>query len=477
MERNVPFRFDVSFEEGGLHPTSDPELYEGKVRVFYKYSNRNGSYITDEFAQKLALTAYNKPVIGYYDALQQDFLGHEGPEKAKAYGFVIPGSLVWTDHMDEDGIERTYATYDVLVWAKYWEEARKLFVKTQSMEIDPDTVQGEWRTMDGNPFEEYVFTEGVMAGLCILGDMKTPCFEGAAFFSVDDDSYIEFTKAIKNYFSIGGKDAMNVKVAGLEHEHFEAIWTALNPNFSEEGAYSINLIPCEITEEHVFALSCENAGQVNKYSYSIDEEGKLVIAEEFEVINYKSQLEEQVTEFETARSEMEGKLTEALNTYVELKNQYDALIADKETLQGQFEALQGEIEALRATLETKEQEFTAKQEEFNNELNAKQEEFNAQAVILVEKDATISQQSAVIADYEKKEKETIINKFTACMPADTLQSIIDKKDSLTIKELNTELALEYTKFSMAKEQKQEIHIPQEPAEESSLVKLLKNYKK
>ena len=63
------------------------------------------------------------------------------------------------------------------------------------------------------------------------------------------------------------------------------------------------------------------------------------------------------------------------------------------------------------------------------------------------------------------------------MPAETLQEIIDKKDSLTIKELNTELALEYTKFSMAKEQKQEIHIPQETPEESSLVKLLKNYKK
>ena len=266
---------------------------------------------------------------------------------------------------------------------------------------------------------------------------------------------------------------MNVKVAGLEHEHFEAIWNALNPNFNEEGAYSINLIPCEITEENIFALNCEHAGQVNKYSYSIDEEGKLVIAEEFEVMDYKHQ----VAEFEATQAEMDTKLTDALNTYTALKDQYDTLMADKEALQSQFEALQGEIEALRSTLETKEQEFAAKQEELNNEISAKQDEFNAQAATLVEKDATIQQYSETIAEYEKKEKEAIINKFAACMPADTLQSIIDKKDSLTIKELNTELALEYTKFSMAKEQKQEIHIPQEPAEESSLVKLLKNYKK
>ena len=455
MERKIPFRFDVSFEEGGLHPTSDPELYEGKVRVFYKYSNRNGSYITDEFAQKLAESAYNKPVIGYYDASQGDFLGHEGPEMAKAYGFVIPGSLSWVDHLDEDGETRSYATYDVLVWAKYWQEAQKLFTKSQSMEIDPDTVRGEWRAMGDNPFEEYVYTEGVMAGLCILGDTKTPCFEGAAFFSVDDDSYIEFTKAIKNYFSNGGKDAMNVKVAGLEHEHFEVIWNALNPNFSEEGAYSINLIPCEITEEHIFALSCENAGQINKYSYSIDEEGKLVIAEEFEVINYKVQ----AAEFEASNTELNTKLTDALNTYEELKNQYETLVSEKQTLQNQFEELQQALEALK------------------NEFEAEQQKFNDQAAILVEKDATIQQYSQTITDYENKEKEVIINKFAACMPADTLQAIIDKKDSLTIKELNTELALEYTKFSMAKEQKQEIHIPQEPAEEPALFKILKNYKK
>lgn len=473
MERKIPFRFDVSFEEGGLRPTSDPELFQGKVRVFYKYSNRNGSYITDAFAEKLAATAYNKPVFGYYDVVSRDFLGHEGPEKAKAYGFVIPNSLEWTAHLDDDGVQRTYATYDILVWAKYWEEAAKLFTKTQSMEIDPDTVRGEWRIIGDSTFEEFVFTEGVMAGLCILGDMKTPCFEGAAFFSVDDDSYKEFTKAVKNYFSNGGKDAMNVKVAGLEHEHFDTIWNALNPNFSEEGAYSINFIPCQITEEHIFALSCEKAGVVNKYSYSIDEEGKLVIAEEVEITDYQSV----VADFEAAHAEMDGKLTEALNTYTALKDEYDTLVADKEALQSQFESLQSELETLRAALETKEQEFAAEREQFSSELNTKQDEFNAQAATLVERDATIQQYSQIITEYENKEKESIINKFSTCLPADAIQVIIDKKDSLTIKELNTELALEYTKFSMAKEQKQDLHIPQEPAQESALVKILKNYKK
>lgn len=428
---NIPTHFDVSFEQDSLCPTSDPQLYKAKVRVFYKYSNRNGSYITDDFGQKLAVSAYNKPVVGYYDVQAQDFLGHEGAEKLKAYGFVIPDSLVWCDHLDEDGITRSYATYEVLIWAKYWQEAMKIFAKTQSMELDRDTISGNWNE-DG----EYVYTSGSIAGLCILGDMKIPCFEGAAFFSTDDESYKDFTQAIKNYF--GGSSTMNVKVAGLEHELFDSIWNALNPNFNEEGAYSINFIPCEITEDAVFALSCENAGQVNKYSYSVNEEGAVVIAEEFETNDYKTQT-----------VEIAAKLAEALETYEALKSQYEALTASQETLQAQLAELQ-------------------------NQMATEQEQY---ATSLAEKDATIQQYSIIIADYDAKEKDAIISKFSACMPADTIQTIIEKKDTMTIAELNTELALEYTKFSMAKEQKQDIRFPQEPPEESALVKLLRNYKK
>ena len=458
MEKKIPFRFDVFFDNE-LRPTNDSQLFIGKVRVFYKYSNRNGSYITDEYAEKLSKNAYMKPVFGTYDVLAGDFLGHEGPQKAKAYGYVLPNSLTWEDHLDDDGITRNYATYEVILWSKYWQEARKILEKAQSMEIDPDTVRGEWRVMGDSNFEEYVYTDGEMAGLCILGDIKTPCFEGAAFFSTADDSYLEFKAAIKNYYSNGGKEAMNVKVAGLEHEHFEAIWSALNPNFNEESSYSIDMIPCEITKEHIFAIPCAHAGQVNKYSYSINEEGNLVIADEFEAINYKAQ----VADFEASQVEMDNKLTEALNTYTALKDQYDALVADKDNLQTQYEALQAEMETLK--------------NDFAAQLESKQQEFNTQAETLVEKDTTIQQQSEIIAEYENKEKEAIIGKFAACMPADTLKEITDKKDSLTIKELNTELALEYTKFSMAKEQKQDIRIPQEPAEEPALFKILKAYKK
>ncbi|MBR2862994.1 MAG: hypothetical protein IKB97_05495 [Bacteroidaceae bacterium] len=67
MEKKIPYHFDVVFMEDTFRPTEDTHLQFGRVRAFYKYSNRNGSYITDEYAEKLGPSAYMKPVFGYYD--------------------------------------------------------------------------------------------------------------------------------------------------------------------------------------------------------------------------------------------------------------------------------------------------------------------------------------------------------------------------------------------------------------------------
>ena len=462
MDKIIPIHFEASFDsQGGLRPTSDPELFICRVRAFYKYSNRNGSYITDEFANELAESAYLKPVFGRYLEEGADFLGHEGPREVKAYGFVLPDSLVWEEHLDDDGVTREYATYDVMLWANYWDEAKTILEKGQSMEIDPQTVQGEWRRM-GGPVEEYVYSKGVMAGLCVLGNLKVPCFEGAAFFSMDDDCYVKFTQAIQKYYNNdGGKNAMHVKVAGLEHENFMTIFSALNPNFNEEGAYSFGVLPCEIGEDYFFALACDTSMKLQKYSYHFEEDQ--FVHELVEETDYKAV----AAEFEAFKNEATVAAETAQNNYSELNNKYEAIVAEKETLENDKLTIQNSFEEMKNNFEA-----------LQNSFNELQNNFNAQAEAMAAKDSTISEYSAQITEYENKEKEAIIAKFSACLPAETLQEITDKKDTLSITELNTELALEYTKFSMAKEQGLEIHIPQvKPTEESDLAKILKNYKK
>jgi chromosome segregation ATPase len=179
-----------------------------------------------------------------------------------------------------------------------------------------------------------------------------------------------------------------------------------------------------------------------------------------EEINYK----EVAAGFEAAAAEASNQLAEAQTSHETLLEQFNTLTAEKETLTAEFETLRNELSTLQA--------------EFEKQL----ELFNQQAATLAEKDATIAQQSETITDYENKEKDSLLAKFSTSMPADILQSIADRKNSLTIKELNTELALEYTKFSMAKEHKEEIRIPQDTTptiapEKAALFKILDNYKK
>jgi hypothetical protein len=49
---------------------------KGRARIFYKGKNRNGTYITDEFAEKLVSTLPYTPVKGIWDEEKSDFLDH-----------------------------------------------------------------------------------------------------------------------------------------------------------------------------------------------------------------------------------------------------------------------------------------------------------------------------------------------------------------------------------------------------------------
>jgi len=49
-------------------------LSKARCRIFYKYENRNGTYITDEFADKLLSSLSYVPVKGIYQG--EDYTDH-----------------------------------------------------------------------------------------------------------------------------------------------------------------------------------------------------------------------------------------------------------------------------------------------------------------------------------------------------------------------------------------------------------------
>jgi hypothetical protein len=157
---------------------------KSRVRIFYKYGNRNGTYITDDFAEKLISTLPYTVVSGIYSGDEKDFTDHgKTRSESKVYG-IVPESpnFKWERHLDEDGIEREYACADVLLFTARYPEAKEIVGKSQSMELYSQTLKWHKEIKNGQLYA--VFDEGCFLGLQALGDSHTPCFQGAAFYEL-----------------------------------------------------------------------------------------------------------------------------------------------------------------------------------------------------------------------------------------------------------------------------------------------------
>lgn len=405
--------------------------------------NRNYSYITDSFAQHLIETADFKPIVGTYLYSSKDFGGHEESTDKRAYGVIVPGSATWEDHMDSDGVTRTYATFDVIVWTEYWDEAKTIFTKAQSMELDKNTIKGSWKEVIYNDFEDqaFVYTDGVIKGLCVLGAEKEPCFEGSAFFDLADDSYKQFTLAMQKYFN-GGKDAMEEVKQETSVEVTEEVFTETEP-----------------TAETQVEAPAEAEASAPTESEEVKEEEEIPAVENTaEETSEEPAAENTVVEESAAESaaeetpNFEDKYNELLETYNALQTQYDALVEQHKTLQEDYNKTSEEKEVADQLYEAVKQDLASKEE-------------------------TISKYSERIQKYEQEEKEELIKKFSKCLPAPVMQEVNESMANMTLDELNTRLAMEYTSFSMAKEQDEEIRVPQVPKESNAFAQLLSKYKK
>lgn len=184
MEKKIPTTFVGEIAEG-LTQVS-PEISKARLRIFYKGFNRNQGYITDEFAEKLLSSLPYTPVVGIFNDLVKDFGGHNQDRNvAKIYG-VVPQDphFAWEDHLDSDGVMRTYACTDVYLFTGRYDAAKLIPGKQQSMELDTKTIRGDWQVINEYGQEGFVYTDARFIGLSVLGDDKTPCFEGSAFYEL-----------------------------------------------------------------------------------------------------------------------------------------------------------------------------------------------------------------------------------------------------------------------------------------------------
>ena len=416
---------------GNLTKYSDT-ISKGRCRIFYKYANRNGTYITDEFAEKLLSTIPYTPVKGIYDNFEEDYTDHGNKRSlGRIYGIVPENpNLQWEKHLDEDGIEREYACVDVLIFTALYEEAGEILGKAQSMEIYEPSIKGSWKIINGRRMFEY--TEGSFLGLQVLGEDVEPCFEGAAFFSLYS-SLKQLVDEIKEYtlklpeINTGGQSQMfeklNFKLS--DSEKHNAIWNLINPNYNEEGGWTVEYAICDIYDDYALAYNYAEASYERVYYTKNDETNEVSISEKKKVFVIDV-TESEMNALNTIRTLNGGTYEKAEEVYSQA-SKVSELEEQNSTYAQKIEELNENI----STLETEKGNFTTQLEEANATIASLNEE--------------IGSLNTYKANIELKEKEEVISSYTGLLGEEIPDSYKEKISDFTAIDLDKELAYELKK--------------------------------
>ena len=433
MSENISLDFPITLY-GNLEKYNET-ISKCRCRIFYKYGNRNGAYITDEFAEKLISTIPYAPIKGIYEPEGGDYTDHgQARSQGRIYGIVPENpNFAWETHLDEDGIERTYACVDVLVFTALYTEANAIVGKSQSMELYPPSIKGEWKIIDGRKY--YVYNDASFFGLQILGDDVEPCFEGAAFFSLYQDlkKIVSQLETFNLSLHSGGKKTMNFKLS--DNQKFNALWTLLNPNYNEENEWAVEYSIYDVFDEYAVVRN-HSEGIYERVYYTKNDENDSVS------IDRKERC------YILDVSEGEKKALEALHTmnnytYESVDELYssatDSLSAKQEELDGlkenysqekeNFELKIAEQDNTISTLTTEKDDIVSQLAEARISLNSLTEENNALKTFK--------------ADFERNEKTAAIAKYEKLLPAEVIATYTAKIDEYTsVKALEKDLAYE-----------------------------------
>ena len=427
MDRQIPIYFDSVVVSSPIERISEsnPNLGRLKVRVFTKYGNRNGSYITDKVAEQLidSATKGTTPVVGFFDPETQSWASHSGPTLANAYGYV-ESFLGWEPFEDTDGVIREYAVFSIILFTKYFEEANKVFGQNQSMELDPDSIDGAWTRIDN--IEYFVYTRASMLGFCIIGEHE-PCFSVSSFFSKNDDAY---TSQQEKFSSL----LFDLKAQVEEAE-----------KINEGGEQPMNEFENQEVVEQVEETQVENP-QVEETPDSFQAE---------EVVE---------TEETTESTETEDEVVEEPET--EEPSEFEAL-------QQQFNELQNSYNELQSNYENA-QTRIAELEEFQTNANSEIENLRSQNEQL---QTSLQSYQAQAVEAENTRKNGLVEKYEKIMSEEEISPIKEAVNDLSYDELESKLAITFANAKIAGSEEKEMKVPLPDPEEDQFAQFMKKYRK
>lgn len=425
MEKQIPIYFDnVSITApAALISAQNQKLARLKVAAFTKYGNRNGSYITDEVATMLinSATTGNTPVVGFFDPASEKWAGHTGPKLANGYGYV-ESFLGWEPLQDTDGVTRDYAIFSVVLFTDYFTEAQKVAGQNQSMELNPELVDGTWAEIDG--IEYFVYSKAQMLGFCIIGDHE-PCFSVSTFFSKNDNTYQS------------QMDKFSSLLSDLKAQVEEAEKGGEQPMNELENKETV-------VEETVAFQAPDEAVEPAAEETPIVEETAPETTADFEAEVEPAQVEEEPEVFEEAPTAEETAPAVEDTPAEDWQAQFETLQSQYSQLQEQFNALQNNFNALQ---------------EQNAQLTAQVTDYQAQ-----------------VTAAETERKNNLIDSYQNMVEPEEITVLRETVNDFSYDELESKLAVSFAhKQIAANSETNKVPLPEQ--EESSFARLMKKYRK
>ena len=448
------YEFNVSIY-GGLEKYNEV-LSKARCKIFYKYENRNGTYITDEFAEKLLSSISYAPVKGIYS--EEDFTDHgSARDQGRIYGIVPENpSVAWEDFVDEDGVTRTYACADVLIFTALYEEAKDIVGKSQSMELYAPSLKYHEAIVHNKRY--IVFDEGCFLGLQVLGDKVEPCFEGASFYTLQ--STIEY--AIDQIKKYGGTKMPKLNFKLSDDQKFQAIWSLLNTEYNEEGNWTVTYGISAVYDDYALAFSYESGEYYRAYYTKSDENDMVELGDMVKCYivdvteSEKNTLDtlrvlngntyELVSDVLTNAQDNSEKVSEFSSKIEELNNSISTLETERDNANNQVSEYTTQLETANSTIES-----------LNGELNTLKE---------------------YKLNIETQQKQAVINEYSEHLSEEILDSYKAKISDYTVEELDMRLAYELKKSnsSVFTKSSEEGFVPKDtPAD--GLTAILSKYKK
>ena len=431
-------------------------LSKARCKIFYKYANRNRTYITDEFADKLLSSLSYAPVKGIYD--ENDYTDHGvARSEGRIYGIVPENPNVsWETFVDDDGVTRTYACTDVLIFTALYEEAKDILGKSQSMELYQPSLKYHEAIIENKRY--IVFDEGCFLGLQVLGDNVEPCFEGASFYTLQ--STIEY--AINKIKEYGGTEMPKINFKLSDDEKFSALWALLNPEFNEEGNWTVSYGISAVYDDYALCVNYET-GEMNRAYYSKNDEKDMIELGEIVKCYVIDVTENEKATLDTLRV-LNGDTYELVSEVLEQAEANSEKVSD-------FSTKIEELNETVATLTTERDNANSQATEYSNSL--------AQANETI---TSLQEEITSLTEYknnnENEKKAGVIEQYSELLPEDVLKNYTEKMSEYSVDDLDMHLAYELKKSNSTIFSKNpgEGFVPKEtPAD--GLTAILSKYKK